>query len=433
MTAIIGVLNKSAVAIAADSAVSVGSGRKQKVYNYANKIFNLNPGKPIAIMVFNNADLLGIPWETVIKEYRESVASCRTVDLYKKKFLKYLITFLKKYADFDEKQTIQEITVHALQIIEDDLKRLEDYENGIDWKSLNIDQTLELYKDSLIGILKNHIGMLKKSEYLDGFDNSDIQKLSEEHKNQISTIANSFLEIYSLEKNKQILKLIHELVMQSCVKDVFIESWTGLAFSGFGDEEIFPAMHSSKVGGMLNGKLRMKQDESSSIIDNDNNSAIIPFAQTDIIQTFIEGIDPFVKHSIPAMFYHSLEEFRDAVLEGIDKSNDSEKSMEKALNRSIKEVVNYLVEELEDLRYENHIGPMLNTIATLSKEDMAEMAESLINLTYLKRRVTFDQESVGGPVDVAVITKGDGFIWIKRKHYFKPELNLQYLSQKKLS
>ena len=33
------------------------------------------------------------------------------------------------------------------------------------------------------------------------------------------------------------------------------------------------------------------------------------------------------------------------------------------------------------------------------------------------------EETVGGPVDVAVISKGDGFIWINRKHYFKPEFN----------
>jgi hypothetical protein len=32
-------------------------------------------------------------------------------------------------------------------------------------------------------------------------------------------------------------------------------------------------------------------------------------------------------------------------------------------------------------------------------------------------------ETVAGPIDVAVISKGDGFIWIKRKHYFSPELN----------
>ena len=69
---------------------------------------------------------------------------------------------------------------------------------------------------------------------------------------------------------------------------------------------------------------------------------------------------------------------------------------------------------------------MMGAVSLLSKEDLAEMAESLIYLTYLKRRFTFSEESVGGPVDVAVITKGDGFIWIKRKHYFNPDLNHQF-------
>ena len=92
-------------------------------------------------------------------------------------------------------------------------------------------------------------------------------------------------------------------------------------------------------------------------------------------------------------------------------------------------VIDILEERLEEIRWEKHIGPIVDSIGTLSKEDMAEMAESLINLTYLKRRASFDEESVGGPVDVAIITKGDGFVWVKRKHYFKPELNLNYISK----
>ena len=34
-----------------------------------------------------------------------------------------------------------------------------------------------------------------------------------------------------------------------------------------------------------------------------------------------------------------------------------------------------------------------------------------------------DLETVGGPIDVAVISKGDGFVWVKRKHYFPADLN----------
>lgn len=51
-----------------------------------------------------------------------------------------------------------------------------------------------------------------------------------------------------------------------------------------------------------------------------------------------------------------------------------------------------------------------------------------ISLTSLVRRMQPGEETVGGPVDVAVISKGDGFVWINRKHYFKPELNASFFS-----
>ena len=63
--------------------------------------------------------------------------------------------------------------------------------------------------------------------------------------------------------------------------------------------------------------------------------------------------------------------------------------------------------------------PLLQTVIGLDKEDMANMAESFISLTSLVRRMQPGEETV----DVAVISKGDGFVWINRKHYFKPELN----------
>ena len=55
---------------------------------------------------------------------------------------------------------------------------------------------------------------------------------------------------------------------------------------------------------------------------------------------------------------------------------------------------------------------------------MRIIAEVLINLTSLRRRVSSDQETVSGPVDVAVISKGDGAVWIERKHYLDLKLNL---------
>ena len=72
--------------------------------------------------------------------------------------------------------------------------------------------------------------------------------------------------------------------------------------------------------------------------------------------------------------------------------------------------------------------PIFQAVAFLPRDELAKLAESLINLTSVKRRMSTDSETVGGPADVAVITKGDGFVWINRKHYFDPKLNHQFFA-----
>jgi len=67
-------------------------------------------------------------------------------------------------------------------------------------------------------------------------------------------------------------------------------------------------------------------------------------------------------------------------------------------------------------------------VRVLPKDELAAMAESLVNLTAFKRRMTDSLETVGGPIDVAVISKGDGLVWVKRKHYFPAELNQHFFS-----
>ena len=70
---------------------------------------------------------------------------------------------------------------------------------------------------------------------------------------------------------------------------------------------------------------------------------------------------------------------------------------------------------------------MYNMIHFLPKDELAAMAESLVNITAFKRKMLFSSlETVGGPIDVAVISKGDGLVWVKRKHYFQAEHNRHF-------
>jgi adenine C2-methylase RlmN of 23S rRNA A2503 and tRNA A37 len=78
MTAEVAVMNKSAVALAADSAVTIeytqGDTQHEKVFNTANKLFTLSKHHPIGIMVNNTMELGGVPWETIVKYFRLSLS-----------------------------------------------------------------------------------------------------------------------------------------------------------------------------------------------------------------------------------------------------------------------------------------------------------------------------------------------------------------------
>jgi hypothetical protein len=76
--------------------------------------------------------------------------------------------------------------------------------------------------------------------------------------------------------------------------------------------------------------------------------------------------------------------------------------------------------------YQQNWSPLREVLATLSVQEMAHLAETLLTLESLKERVTSSSESVGGPIDVAAITKNEGLVWLKRKHFFDGDMNMRY-------
>ena len=89
MTAEIALLNKTAVALAADSAVTLAE--SGKVYP-GNKLFALSRYQPVGVMIYNNAEFMDVPWETLIKMYRQSLGSDSkpTIRDYLGNFLEYI-------------------------------------------------------------------------------------------------------------------------------------------------------------------------------------------------------------------------------------------------------------------------------------------------------------------------------------------------------
>ena len=98
MTAEIAILNRSAVALATDSAITLSSAdiaRPLKIYETGEKLFELSHQNCIGIMIYNNLEFLGIPLEILIKQYRSS-PHCKPCDnLFEA--ARYFITFLETW------------------------------------------------------------------------------------------------------------------------------------------------------------------------------------------------------------------------------------------------------------------------------------------------------------------------------------------------
>jgi hypothetical protein len=148
-----------------------------------------------------------------------------------------------------------------------------------------------------------------------------------------------------------------------------------------------------------------------------------------MVNTFVEGINPGYERTITGFLDKMFQEMPALIANSIAVMNEAEKQdLVAKLNVVGKNILKDYVDKTRLHKTQRHVKPIIDTVAVLPKEELAAMAESLVNLTSFKRKVSLEAETVGGPIDVAVISKGDGFIWVKRKHYFKPELNPYFFS-----
>ena len=130
MTAEIAILNTSGVALAADSAVTVGTGNEPKVYQTANKLFALSKYHPVGIMVYGQASFMMVDWETIIKAYRTARGkdSFGTLHEHANDFLSYLENNRKLFDDNDQDAFIERIVKHEFVLLRDSVKEEIDLE-----------------------------------------------------------------------------------------------------------------------------------------------------------------------------------------------------------------------------------------------------------------------------------------------------------------
>ena len=215
---------------------------------------------------------------------------------------------------------------------------------------------------------------------------------------------------------------------EALLRHLFGPYKAGVVVAGFGEEEYLPALLNYECEGRLADRVRLRQ-VGSAAISRDNDASLMAFAQREAVTTFLEGIDSgladFMRTSTLTLFQGAFE----AALALVAARDQT---IATAVEAQLRPQLTAKIRDLLDAWKSERAGfwqPVIGIVSALPKDELAAMAEALVNLTKFRRRVTPERETVGGPIDVAIITKGDGFVWVKRKHYCDPGLNPRIMAR----
>ena len=413
MTAEIAIANKHAVALAADSKVTIGGATPTKTYDTVNKVFTLSKIHPVGVMIFGNAEFMEYPWETIIKLFRaeHGLGPRKHVEDWSDDFRKYLEQF-GKIEDSHIHSNVAGLVSSWLYDVEDEAIT-QAFAKGVSIPSA-------AYSDLLVQLLKGaRVRCTREKTWLPKPEESDL--ISKYR----SAIREAIKDVFGKPSN-EIRAAASALGVAALAREIESPQSSGYVIAGFGDEDMFPTFIEMATEGYVGPKVKIREVTKTDIA-RDDTARIRAFAQTDMVQGFMNGVDTSLAHAMALMFADTLIDSCNSVLdaygEAVHKNDAIRNKITRAAIRRTTTMMKQFAEETE-ARFS---GPIMAMVDLLPKDELANLAESLVSLTSLKRRVSRGAETVGGPIDVALISKGDGFIWIKRKHYFSTDLNPQFV------
>ena len=405
MTTEVIIKNKSGLVLAADSAVTVTGiglyGQSSKVYNSANKLFTLSKTEPVGVLVYNAASINEVPVEIVLKEFRDKKRKYNKLKQYQEELLNFIESFINK----NTKRT------GLINFFDGFLYSYEGFieqEKNEKQQDFDVDALIKRHEKGLADVCKSY----GCPEEFNGISVKEIES-------EIS-INKEFQQKFDDFKTRlQYPNDINSITMLFYwyVKFNICQSYTGIAICGYGKDDFFPKVYLCNVYGVINGKILTDDFKAY----EEERAEIIPLAQKQMIDTFIKGVSDKLYNTLKSFYFQNFDSFIDAIIPSLKESIDS-----KEIRDKLRQSFASNAERFKQIVYETEEAPLIQTVNHLSREEMAELAESLINIQVLKYKVSPELETVGGPIDVAIISKHDGFVWRKRKLYFPKELNFQF-------
>jgi hypothetical protein len=400
-------MNTSAVAMAADSAVTIGDG--QRIYNSALKLFAIDYSYPMGIMVYQGANFCGIPWETVIKEYRShGFVPHKTI----KEQMDHFLDFVHEAQWVCQDHALQETISSLISFIEE----VHEAANRRTISSPEIDIQVH-FKNCIV----EQVARWNKK----GMQFGDTVCLAD----YVKALRPPALEIIQNDNLFSNLNDIWDSFLSAWTMYLFSEEYrfmfSGVVISGFGTTQLLPACVSVEVMSPLLDQRRIRK-QTQYEISRERRTGVFTFAQSQATSQTIIGLDAVAGQVITGILHSQYSDTLSNVVNLIQQNFQITEPQKSKIEDQLIEICIATLENAQAKIKEftdSNIASFHNTLEHLPKDEMALVAETLVNLNSFQKKVRGSAETVGGPIDVAVITRGDGLVWMQRKHYFDAKLN----------
>jgi hypothetical protein len=365
-------------------------------------------------MIFDAADILRVPWELVVKSFRATLGrkSFNGLSEYASEFFSFMETNARLFPPEIQKEILVDAARSAAL--------------RVTWRN-------SLENDDAARLNENDRLVQERRTIVDGVSYPACMPAETADEVIATTIDDVVAAIESWRETfgssyptniQEFAKLALQDVLKLPLDHL---SATGLVFAGFGDHDIFPRFVEYKSCGIIANR-HMTMDGGHVEITHETPAWLASFAQTAMSDTFSLGISEDVYRSMMVTVDEGIRSLVAEIVPASGGSLDTVPNVEERVDSSRQAIGRAVLEKTRN----EHAIPLRRVLSVLPVDEMAELAETLINLQSLKEKVTKKSETVGGPVDVAIITKNEGMLWIKRKHFFDRELNSRYFARQQM-
>ncbi len=404
MTAEVIVMNKYGLAMAADTVLTVATRQGPKLYRNLTKLFHLAREAPVAVMVYGSVEFSHLPWEVLIKDYRDRLGdrTFGSLEGFGSSFIEYLHGVA---VDEDNERDIvlNLVFAHFSDLARQVKARLQE---GLG------DTSLAARRNLFLECLSEMAADLEQRPTCRPIEIDHIAFARRFRREIHSAREQALAEIPAPLMTREARTVLWRLAYLYMTKDVFSGASSGVVIAGFGDDQLLPSALQYGVEGKVCGAVK-HHILSRSEITNDNQAIVRPFAQSDMVQRFMGGVDRSYNQFMDEIFTEELAEIADLMLERFVPPGDRSPATKEELEEVLRSRIDNVKREAAEFRQESFTRPIIDALRNAPKYELAELAESLVELASLKKRMSTDVESVGKPIDVALLSKSDGFSWVQ--------------------